>query len=294
MSFERRTPTPMPTRSRSWENTVPHIDLGQGVRARHIQIDMERAPTFDLYAKAGNVLRTMTANRWENVPVTSKGRVVGYVRRTKLQKADPEQPIRNVTNSLAGGAIVSGDTPIAEIMEWIADQRILFVLEGREITGIVSIWDFNKQPARAYYYLVLAGLEIALADLIRWKYGTNQSNLIAHLGSRDVTELNERMERDRAGSGHGDIVSYLNFKHLLRIFERDRALRMELGKYESNKWNSMTKPLGELRNEVMHPVTTLVGSVDDMRALTRNLDNATELVEKAIVALRKKYPVKPA
>ena len=138
---------------------------------------------------------------------------------------------------------------------------------------------------------MLAGLEIALADLIRWKYGNNQSNLVAHLGSRDVEELNERMERDRSGSGHGDIVSYLNFKHLLRIFEKDRALRQELGKYETNKWNSMTRPLGELRNEVMHPVTTLVGSVDDMRALTRNLDNATELVEKAIVALRRKYPV---
>lgn len=293
MSGERPTPLPMPTRSRSWENTVPHIDLGQGVRARHIQIDMERAPTVDLYTKAGNVLKTMNANRWENLAVTSKGRVVGYVRRTKLLKADPEGPIRNVTNSLAGGAIVSGDTPISELMAYIADQRILFVLEGREISGLVSIWDFNKQPARAYYYLVLAGLEIALADLIRWRYGNNQSNLIAHLGSRDVTELQERMGRDRSGVGHADIVSFLNFKHLLRIFERERALRMELGKFETNKWNSMTRPLGELRNEVMHPVTTLVGSVDDMRALTKNLEVATDLVEKAIVALRKKYPVKP-
>ena len=243
---------------------MPHIDLGQGVRARHIQIDMERAPTVDLYAKAGNVLKRMHANHFENMPVTSRGRVVGYVRRSKLQRADPEGPIRDVTNSLAGGAIISGDTPIAEIMEWIADQRILFVLEGREISGVVSIYDFNKQ-----------------------------SNLIAHLGSRDVAELNERMDRDRAGAGHEDIVSYLNFKHLLRIFERDRALRMELGKFERNKWNSMTRPLGELRNEVMHPVTTLVANVDDMRALTRSLGNATTLVEKAIVALRKKYPVKP-
>lgn len=294
MSPDPKTPRPMPTRSRSWENTVPHIDLGQGVRARHIQIDMERAPTVDLYAKAGNVLKTMNANHFENIPVTSKGRVVGYVRRSKLQKADPEGPIRNVTNSLAGGAIISGDTPISEIMEWIADQRILFVLEGREISGVVSIYDFNKQPARAYYYLVLAGLEIALADLIRWRYANKQANLIAHLGSRDVEELNERMDRDRAGAGHEDIVSYLNFKHLLRIFEKDRALRMELGKYETNKWNSMTKPLGELRNEVMHPVTTLVANVDDMRALTKSLDNARLLVEKAIIALRKKYPVKPS
>jgi hypothetical protein len=294
MSIERKQATALPTRSRSWENLVPHIDLGQGVRARHIQLDMERAPTFDLYAKAGNVLEVMQANRWDNVPVTSKGRVVGYARRTQLARAEADQPIRKVTHSLAGGAIVSGDTPIADLMGWIARQRIVFVLEGREVTGIVTIWDFNKQTARAYYYLVLAGLEIALADLIRWRYGKNQSNLIAHLGSRDTQELNERMERDRSGSGHGDLVSYLDFKHLLRVFERDRSLRAELGTYDRAKWNSMTKPLGELRNEVMHPVKTLVGSVEDMEALARDINHAIELVEQAIVALRKKYPVKPS
>ncbi len=290
MSIERKAPTAMPMRSRSWENLVPHIDLGRGVQARHIQVDMERAPTFDLYAQAGGVLKTMQANKWDNAPVTSKGRVVGYVKRTQLMRVETDQPIRNVTRSLAGGAIISGDTPIADVMGWIAEQRIVFVLEGREISGIVTIWDFNKQPARAYYYLVLAGLEIALADLVRWRYGNNQSNLIAYLGSRDTEDLNERMARDRAGSGHGDLVSYLNFKHLLRVFEKDRALRAELGKYDSAQWTSMTRPLGELRNEVMHPVTTLVGSVDDMVKLTRDVQNAIELVERAILALRKKYP----
>jgi len=292
MSIERKTAPALPVRSRSWQNLTPHVDLGKSVRARHIQMDMERAPSFDLYAKAGNVLAKMKANHWDNAPVTSKGRVVGYVRRTKLVRAEADQPIRNITHSLAGGAIISGDTPISEVMGWIAKQRIVFVLEGREISGIVTIWDFNKQPARAYYYLVLAGLEIALADLVRWRYGKNQSNLIAHLGSRDTEELQERMERDRAGSGRDDLVSYLNFKHLLRIFAKDRALRAELGQKDVAKWNSMTKPLGELRNEVMHPVTTLVGSVDDMEALTRNIDNAIKLVDRAIATLRQKYPVK--
>ncbi len=290
MSIERKSATPMPTRSRSWESLVPHIDLGRGVRARHIQLDMERAPTFDLYAKSGNVAEKMKANRWDFAPVTSKGRVVGYVSRAQLARQGADQAIRNVTHSLAGGAIVSGDMPIADLMEWIPKQRIVFVLEGREVSGIATIWDCNKQPARAYYYLVLAGLEIALADLIRWRYGKNQSNLIAHLGSRDTEDLNERMARDRAGSGHGDLVSYLNFKHLLRVFEKDHALRAELGKYDVPKWNSMTRPLGELRNEVMHPVKTLVGSVDDMLALARDIDNAIELVDRAIIALRKKYP----
>ena len=288
MSIER--PEAMPTLSRAWQDNVPHIDLGRGVRARHIQVDMTRATTYDLYAKAGNVLRKMKGDRYDYAPVTSRGRVVGYISRFQLIKADADQPIRNKTHSLAGGAIVSGDTPIVDIMQWIHKQRIVFVLEGRDVTGFVTIWDFNKQPARAYYYLVLAGLEIALADMVRCRYGKNQSRLIGHLGSRDADELMERVERDRGGGSGGadhDLVSYLNFKHLLRIFEKDRALRGELGKYAPDRWKSYTRPLGDLRNEVMHPVTTLVGKPDDMVELTQSIDHAIVLVEQAIAALRK-------
>jgi len=51
--------------SRSWQHMIPHVDLGRGVRARHIQVSMEQATTFDLYAKAGNVLEAMKADRYE-------------------------------------------------------------------------------------------------------------------------------------------------------------------------------------------------------------------------------------
>ena len=116
---------------------------------------MDRAPTAE-------ELEAMKADRYDYAPVLSKGRVVGYVGRGSLRRTEPDQPIRNITRSLAGGSIVSGDTPIHDLMQWIPKQRILFVLEGREVTGFVTVWDFNKQPARAYFYLVLAGLEIAL------------------------------------------------------------------------------------------------------------------------------------
>ena len=52
----------------------------------------------------------------------------------------------------------------------------------------------------------------------------------------------------------------------------------------------MSKPLGELRNEVMHPVKTLVASPDDMVKLTADIRNASDLVDRAIAALRTRYP----
>ena len=68
MSIERKTPAAMPMRSRSWQHMVPHIELGRGVRARHIQMDMDRATTFDLYAKCGTVLEAMKADRYDYAP----------------------------------------------------------------------------------------------------------------------------------------------------------------------------------------------------------------------------------
>jgi hypothetical protein len=51
-----------------------------------------------------------------------------------------------------------------------------------------------------------------------------------------------------------------------------------------------TKPLGELRNQVMHPVTHPARKPHDKVELTSNIDNAIEIVEAAVSALRKKYP----
>ena len=286
MSPQSRKPDDIP--SRAWQRMIPHLELGDGIRARHIQVDMARAKTYDLYAKAGNVLASMKDGRYEYVPVTSKGRVVGYIGRAQLTRIEPDLPIRNVTRSLAGGAIVAADTPIHEVMDYIAKQRIVFVLDGRTITGFVTVWDFNKQPARMYYYLVLAGLEIVLADLVRWRYGRNQSNLLAHLGSRDSEEVMDRVQRDGPAAS-GDLVSYLNFKHLLRIFEKDASLRREVGKFDPGTWRARTKPLGELRNEVMHPVTTLIRKPEDMTQLAESIDTAVDISDRAIDSLREHY-----
>ena len=90
MTIERKPAAAMPM-SRSWQHMIPHIHLGRGVRARHIQVDMEHARTLDLYARAGNVLEAMRSDRYDIVPVTSKGRVVGYVSSGQLVRMDADQ-----------------------------------------------------------------------------------------------------------------------------------------------------------------------------------------------------------
>jgi hypothetical protein len=83
----------------------------------------------------------------------------------------------------------------------------------------------------------------------------------------------------------------MGFKHLLRIFEKDRELRQELGRYTQRSWRSLTRPLAELRNDVMHPISSFVSSGDDVKVLAYQVAQARILVDQAVHALRRRYAV---
>ncbi|MFV2062168.1 MAG: CBS domain-containing protein [Chloroflexota bacterium] len=287
MSIGRKPRRDVP--SRSWQQMLSHVELGTSFQARHLQVELERASTIEVTSTAGDAVKVLSRSNYDFAPATDDGRVVGYVELRQLSSASAGKPVRDLTYPLNSGVIVSADTPISELIEWLPEQRILFVLEGRETTGFITIWDLNKQPARAYLYLVLAGLEIALADLVRWRYGADQSPVLATLGKRDQDSVRGRVGADRDANADSDLVSYLGFKHLLRVFEGDRALREAMGGFSKTRWRSYTWPLSDLRNDVMHPISSFVSSPDDVVALGEDLRRAIKLVDQAVAALRQRY-----
>jgi hypothetical protein len=270
---------------------VTHVELGAAFQARHLEVELERATVFEADSRAKQALSALVAGNFDHAPVTAAGAVVGYVKRERLASAAGTTALRKLIEPLSGGLLVSADTPIGDLFEWIAEQPFLFVIDGHGITGFVTIGDLNKQPARAYLYLVLAGLEIALADLVRWRYGADQMPLLDLLGSRDQDAVRSRHGGDRDADADSDLVSYMGFKHLLRIFEKDRALRRELGRYSQRSWRSATWPLSELRNDVMHPVSSFVSSPEDVVELARHVTRARMLVGQSVAALRRRYSV---
>jgi hypothetical protein len=273
---------------------LSHVELGASFQARHIQVGLDRATSVDSDNKAGAALKILSQSNYDRAPVVDDGRVVGYVERQHLVKAASNDLVRDLTYPLTGGVIISADTPIAELIEWLPEQRILFVLEGREVTGFVTITDLNKQPARAYLYLVLAGLEIAMADLVRWRFGADQSPVLEALGKRDQNSVGGRLRADRDADADADLVSYLGFKHLLRVIERDQALRKEMGGLSKTRWRSVTWPLSDLRNDVMHPVSSFVSSTEDVAALGQSVRSASRLLDEAVNALRHRYGIPAA
>ena len=268
---------------------VTHVELGASFQARHIELEIERATHFGPDITAAQATATLTGGGFAHAPVIDDGAVIGFCTRDALARAPATTAVRALMTPLGDGSLVSADTPIGDLLDLFADEPLLFVLDGGDITGFVTVTDLNKQPARAYLYLVLAGLEIALADLVRWRHGPDQTQLLPLLGKRDQDSITSRYRRDRAEDADADLVSYMGFKNLLRILEKDRELRAELGRYSQRRWRSVTWPLSELRNDVMHPISSFVSSGEDVAQLAHQVAQARMLVDQAVQALRRRY-----
>lgn len=270
---------------------VTHEELGAAFQAQHLEVELDLATTFDAGMPAGTALERLEAEGFDHAPVTDGETVLGHVGREKLAAAPASVGVGELLEPWSDDAVVDGTTPIGDLLGRLAARPFLFVMENGGVTGFVTISDLNKQPARAYLYLVVAGLEIALADLVRWRYGTDQQRLFDLLGKRDQDAIKSRIGTDRDAGADSDLVSYMGFKNLLRIFEKDASLRSELGRYSQRSWRSATWPLSELRNDVMHPVSSFVRSPEDAAALAEHVADARALVEQAVSALRRRYSV---
>jgi hypothetical protein len=62
---------------------------------------------------------------------------------------------------------VAGDTPLGALMPAMARSPFLLGVEGRAVSGLVTPSDLNKQAGRTYYYLLVAAVEMNLAERIR-------------------------------------------------------------------------------------------------------------------------------
>src|SRR5690349_16096326 len=134
------------------------------------------------------------------------------------------------------------------------EPNFLFVLEGRDITGFITIHDFNKQPARGHLYLLLAQLESAMASLVRLTFSHRAGDVLALLSADSREKLDALYQADLRQDAESDLVAYLTFADLLTVIGSDAGLRRQIPDMTRSRWKATTGGLAELRNQVMHPV----------------------------------------
>jgi hypothetical protein len=244
---------------------------------------MSQAFSVDPKDAAADAAARLRRERFDQAPVVDGDRILGFVLTRHLAQA---RRVAGAMTPLGSGNVVSADASIGRLMEWIIDPGFLFVLEGRDVTGFIAVSDFNKQPVRGYLYLLLARLEVGLAELVRRRF-PDQQDALALLPPDGQAIVRDRFEGDRTAGEESELVAYFDFSDLIEVVRRDAELLGVVSGRSRNGWIKYAGGLVQLRNDVMHPVRNAVlakGGLMRLQDREQRLRSLIERVDEALAA----------
>ena len=230
-------------------------EITSAIRTHHLHTPIARVTPYDLATPAQAAAAGLEAAGFDFAPVTSGGTVCGYVRGDDISDGDGvvEQHLRRIT----GTTIVASTTPMATLMPGLEACGFLFVVEGRDIVGIVTPADLNKQPGRTYFYMLVAALELDLDNRVR-AYFADQEEAAALLSAGRGARVRQRLADQTHDDVAADYVAVMELTDLLAIVGKTVGVLEVFGEYTRNRWQSeVSSPVIRLRHQVMHSVRTL-------------------------------------
>lgn len=264
---------------------IAQEELASSFQARHLAVPIGDAVAVAPDTSVRDAYRDLSANGFDQAPVIERGTPVGYVLTRDLPGRPDGETVERSMTALGSGNVVSANASIGSMLEWVVETGFLFVLEGRDITGFVTVSDFNKQPARGHLYLLLARLETGLAELIRDRFATDAEDLVKRLSPGPRREIESSFQGDRAAGIESELVAYLDFSDLVRVVGGVPELLTRIGGRSPGQWKRQTGGLVDLRNQVMHPVRNVVLAKDGLISLrdrVRRLESLIVDVETAL------------
>lgn len=252
------------------------LEFDNAFQAQHLAVPMSQAYSVAPRDDAADAAGRLREQRFDQAPVVDGDRILGFVLTRYLQ---PGRRVADAMTPLGSGNVVSGDASIGRLMEWILDPGFLFVLEGRDVTGFISVSDFIKQPVRGYLYLLLARLEIGLAGLARRRF-PEQEEARALLTREAKRTVLKRYSGDREVGRETELLAYFGFPDLISVFTADDELRRTLGVLSRDEWIAAIDGFVALRNDVMHPIRNVDLAKDGLVRLQASEQRIRFLIEK--------------
>ena len=203
---------------------------------------------------------------FDTAPVVDDGRVIGSIERSGLGPT-ADRPLRDRMRTLDSSSLVSADSQLGLLLTWMCEEIFLFVVGGREILGVVTPADANKQGARAYFYMLVAGFEISLSQMLR-AFFRNQDDAILLLSEAKQDAIRERLGSQRSSDTAADAISAFDFIDLLKVVRSTPALLARF-EFTPKEWqDQVINHVNPLRNAVMHSARPLI---DDRGTSLRHL-----------------------
>jgi hypothetical protein len=227
----------------------PEPDLWDYFRARHIATDINYAFCIS-QDELGRAARSrLIQKRFDQAPVVSESRVVGWVAKNQLTDT---APARSAMTSLNESAIVSTESPIANVLRLLGQHGLVFTVGNNGLSGFIVHSDLDRHPARTHFYLLVAGTEILLTDIIR---SAHAEDVVIDAMSAGMAK---QYARAKEANSETHPVEYLYLTALVKLFLDIPYLKE--GNVLSETSIDWLTNLNKFRRLVMHPACSIAAA----------------------------------
>ena len=233
-------------------------DLTNFFRAGQISTAIAEAITVELTESAKLAHERLEGARFDQAPVVHEGRPVGWVATVGLIHA---RSIKSVMTSLENCTLVSAEASIATILGLLLKDRFLFTVSENGLSGFVVHSDMDRHAVRSYLYLLISGIEMLLAEIVK---STIPEERIVTAIHRNMKKAYQQAHSDNQETSPAE---YLYIGDLVRLFSQTSYA------HDQDLWSDSSKQLlleiKAFRNSVMHPVRSI--------AAAENIETAANL-----------------
>jgi hypothetical protein len=243
-------------------------DLRDFFHADQIATSIGGAVTVRLAESARIARQRLVDARFDQAPVMGDRRPVGWVATDALKG---HRTVGSAMTPLNECAFVSAESSIASVLQLLPGNKFLFVVDKRGLSGFIVRSDLDRHAVRSYLYLLIAGIEMLLAEIV--KYAIPDDQIIASVRSGQK----KRFVQAYAANQETSPAEYLYLGELIDLFAFTPYANDPL--FWDKPFTDLLIRVKAFRNDVMHPVRSLA-AVDDIEVLANLPRWATEVAER--------------
>ena len=224
-------------------------DLTDFFRAGQISTALTGAVIVELAEPTEIARQRLHEERFDQAPVMHKGRVVGWVATSTLTAG---RSVKSLMTPLERCALVSAEASIAAILQSLLDDDFIFTVSKQGLTGFIVHSDIDRHAVRSYLYLLISGIEMLLAEIVKSAISENR------IAAQISTPMRKAYNQARADNQETSPAEYLYIGELVKLFnETPYVSDPEL--WDSYSGQLLTNVKG-FRNSVMHPVRSIAAA----------------------------------
>jgi hypothetical protein len=234
-------------------------------------------------------LGILKSGGFDQAPVSSGSAWVGWVQKSSLEAMRNGERVKSAFHHLSATAIVSERASIAEVLKHLARVGFVFTASGDGLVGFVTPSDLERHAARNHFFVLVAGVEMLLSELVRYHYPVEAiedmipADQLPELDPANTRKPRSGSLRERymaAKSRHSEThpVEYLYLGQL-----KDLVIALgEAGRIASwdTRLGSTLDKVVDIRADVTHPTRSLIARRD-----AKALLNVATAAEDAHLAL---------